>query len=120
MLYEFLLDPCDKNARENAKNLNSLLTDMGIDVTYTDISHSLKIKIDTKEYTRKKNRGAGKKRTYNTDLIQYTYGDIKTWHAQGISMQEIAKTLKISRATLYRRLKEAEELGINDSQSWMG
>lgn len=120
MLYEFILDSDSTNARENAEGLNSLLSEFGIEVTYADNSQRLKIKIDTNKYTKKKTRGAGKKRTYNTDLIQYTYGDIKNWRVQGLPMQEIAKILHVSRATLYRRLQEAEELGIKDTESWMG
>lgn len=60
---------------------------------------------DLENVERKFARGAGKKERY----LNVTPGEVRDRMAAGESAEAIAKDLGISRATLFRRLKNAEE-----------
>ena len=78
----------------------------------------LKIQFDTKKIEKCKKRGAGRPRNYRSSA--FSYGDIYRWRSEGKTTKEIIETLECSRATYYRRLKEAKDWNTSEDTRWLG
>ena len=111
----------EDNVEESLAELNKLIESLGIrfshDVTVGGES-IVKIQFDTKQIERCKKRNAGRPRKYKATA--YTYGDIHTWRREGKTTKEIIEILDCSRATYYRRLREAKMWNTTDDTRWLG
>jgi len=96
----------------NLFDLNDLLNDFGIEFKYQhddDINYNYKnliINIDTKKLHRIKNRNAGRDKKLTDNFCRIS--DVLVMK-ETMSEQDILDTLKISRSTYYRRLKNIDE-----------
>lgn len=92
-----------KDNEEAVSIINETLNKIGITVEITDYG-SLKFKKDANQHM-KMTRGAGKQRKY---FDVHKLADIEE-EIKKTSAQAVADRLGISRATLFRRIKEARE-----------
>lgn len=97
---------------EKTASLNRILRGTGIDVNFDATSECLKFNYETTCVEKKRTRGAGRNRVV-TD-ITYTVKDVREL-CKNHSKQEVCEILGVSRATFYRRLKEAEQKSDNSS-----
>ncbi len=112
--------PEDK-VEESLAEINEMIESLGIRITHDKTAGGesiLKIQFDTKKIEKNKKRGAGRPRNYRTS--SFTYGDIYKWRSEGKTTKEIIETLHCSRATYYRRLKEAQTWGTSEDTRWLG
>ncbi len=111
----------DENVEESLAEINQLISSLGI-TFFHDITAGgesvLKIQLDTKKIENCKKRRAGRPRKYKA--TSFTYGDIHTWRREGKTTKEIIEILDCSRATYYRRLKEAKKWNTEDDTRWLG
>lgn len=109
------------NVEEILAELNDLVESLGIHF-FQDTTPAggsiIKIQFDTKQIERCKKRNAGRPRNYKATA--FTYGDIHTWRREGKTTKEIIEILECSRATYYRRLKEAKNWNTADDTRWLG
>lgn len=105
------------------EQLNRLLSSFG--VTASMERNMLNICIDENMLHNQRTRKAGRKWGIQ-EACNYavsaniTYGDIRKWKEDGMKASDIAKKLKISRATYYRRMEEAEKKFYPDTRRWYG
>lgn len=97
---------------EKTASLTRILQGTGIDVIFDATAECLKFNYETSCVEKKRTRGAGRNRVV-TD-ITYTVKDVKEL-CKNHSKHEICEILGVSRATFYRRLKEAEHKSDNSS-----
>jgi len=95
---------------DNINELAELLDQIGIKITIKehDTSRkSIKFNYDINEVEKKLKRNAGRKRAYC--LLDITVEEVRERMQKGESAEMIASELGISRSTLFRKLKYAEE-----------
>lgn len=105
----------EQNLKENLEHLSDVLDEVGINLIIEDKSgDSVAVfEFDRDRIKEKRNRSAGRKRLDITEL--YTYGDILDMR-KTMTTSQIAKSLNLSRTTLYRRMKEHEENGTKPNE----
>ena len=111
----------EDNIDESLAEINEMIMSLGIHIIHDTTSGGesiLKIQFDTKKIEQSKKRGAGRPRNYKATT--FTYGDIRGWRREGKSTKEIIEILDCSRATYYRRLKEAQIWNTTDDTKWLG
>lgn len=103
----------DDQEKEKVAELNELLKDFGVSFklqqTGRNKDNSIVIYYDTEKMEQKKKRNAGAKRKY----LGYHEAAAIRERMKMESADQIAQDLGIGRATLFRRLKKAEEMGKN-------
>ena len=116
-VYSFLVRKMSHDY-EDAMKLSDALKSFGINVKYEDVSFmddkdysKLTFVFDESEVEQRRTRNAGIKVKYNEEAYDETYGSIKK-RLESETHEFVAKSLGMSRMTLYRKLKKAEELGI--------
>lgn len=111
----------DEHIEEHISEINQMIESLGIKFSHDTTMGGesiLKIQFDTVKIERCKKRGAGRPRNYRTSA--FSYGDIYKWRSEGKTTKEIIETLHCSRATYYRRLKEAKDWGTSEDTRWLG
>ena len=106
---------------ESLEEINQMIRSLGICFSHDITSGGesiIKIQFDTKKLENSKRRGAGRPRNYRTTA--YSYGDIYKWRSEGKTTKEIIEMLDCSRATYYRRLKEAKAWHTSEDTRWLG
>ena len=118
-VYSFLVRKMNNNEDE-AKRLAQALHAFGIQVRFEDTSFmdtddysKLTFVFDESEVKQKRTRNAGIKVKYSDCAYDETYGSIMT-RLESETHEVVAKSLGMSRMTLYRKLKKAEEMGIGE------
>ena len=118
-VYSFLVRKMNDNAEE-AYKLSKALENFGIQVKFENASFmddddysKLTFVFDESEVEQKRTRNAGIKIKYNEEAYDETYGSVKC-RLETETTESVAKSLGMSRMTLYRKLKKAEQLGIGD------
>lgn len=109
MLMYWLADHQSENL-ENINELAELLDGIGIKIKikeFEDSSKGIKINYDIDEIERKLKRNAGRK--HIDCLVNMTVEEVRERMNKGESAKMIASELGISRSTLFRKLKYAEE-----------
>lgn len=112
--------PEDK-VSESLKEINALIGSLGICLLHDTTAGGqsiIKLQLDTKKIENSKKRGAGRPRGYHSST--FSYGDIYAWRREGKTTKEIIEILNCSRATYYRRLKEAKLWNTSDDTKWIG
>ncbi|MBQ7918821.1 MAG: hypothetical protein IJ324_02625 [Lachnospiraceae bacterium] len=112
--------PEDK-VEDSLTEINQMIDSLGIRFIHDTTAGGesiLKIQFDTKKIEKNKKRGAGRPRNYRTST--FSYGDIYKWRSEGKTTKEIIETLHCSRATYYRRLKEAKDWNTSEDTRWLG
>ena len=112
--------PEDK-VEESLAEINKMIEFLGISFIHDTTAGGesiLKIQFDTKKIEKCKKRGAGRPRNYRTS--SFSYGDIYKWRSEGKTTREIIEILNCSRATYYRRLKEAKAWHTSEDTRWLG
>lgn len=103
----------DDQEKEKVAELNELLKDLGVSFklqqTGRNKDNSIVIYYDTEKMEQKTKRNAGAKRKY----LGYHEAAAIRERMKTESADQIAQDLGIGRATLFRRLKKAEEMGKN-------
>lgn len=96
-----------------------LLEKIGISaaITKTNSITGIEINYDKREVEKNLNRGAGRYRKYIDPMMGHNVTQIQQRRKNGESMSDIAKDFGVSQATLYRRLKEAKEDGVDYLQN---
>lgn len=98
---------------KKVSELDGLLSQVGISLeleehrTKSDVYTSLAISYNPQKIKEKLKRNAGRKGSIITG--DWTVGQIRERMEQGEIAEDIAKELGVSRATLFRKLKEAED-----------
>lgn len=108
----FWLDKPGKEEEKYLSTLNTLLKPSGASATIKkkvlsniqETIYFLDVQYDYEEYIVKSSRNAGRKKTYLDCKVDEIKDRIKE---EGVD--QVAHNLGVSRATLYRRLKEAKE-----------
>ena len=106
---------------ESLEEINALVSILGIRLLQDTTAGGetiIKLQLDTKKIENSKKRGAGRPRGYHSST--FSYGDIYAWRREGKTTKEIIEILGCSRATYYRRLKEALEWNISAETKWLG
>ena len=124
-VYSFLVRKMDQDF-EDAKKLSDALKPFSISVKYEKATFmddddycKLTFVFDESEVEQKRTRNAGIKVKYNEDAYDETYGSIKQ-RLESETQEAVAKSLGMSRMTLYRKLKKAEQLEVaNDYPIYM-
>ena len=118
-IYSFLVRKMNSNEEEAAK-LAQALRGFGIQVKFEDASFmddddysKLTFVFDESELEQKRTRNAGIKVKYNDEAYDETYGSVKL-RLETETTESVARSLGMSRMTLYRKLKKAEQLGIGN------
>ena len=118
-VYSFLVRKMNDNAEE-AYKLSKALENFGIQVKFENASfmddddyYNLMFVFDESELEQRRTRNAGVKVKYREDAYDQTYGSVKI-RLDSETQEHVAKSLGMSRMTLYRKLKKAEELGVSD------
>ena len=118
-VYSFLVRKMNSN-HEEAIRLSQALHAFGIQVKFEDASFmddddysKLTFVFDESEVEQKRTRNAGIKVKYNVEAYDETYGSVKL-RLETETQEVVAKLLGMSRMTLYRKLKKAEQLEIED------
>ena len=99
-----------KAAKRIVNDLADVLKKIGVEVEISEPTNSdkytwLSFRYDMEDVNRKFSRKSGKKERY----LDITPGEVRDRMAAGESAEAIANGLGISRATLFRRLKNAEK-----------
>jgi len=118
-VYSFLVRKMNNN-EEEADKLAQALNSFGIHVRFESTSFmddddysKLTFVFDESELEQKRTRNAGIKVKYSEEAYEETYGSIKS-RLEIETHEAVAKSLGMSRMTLYRKLKKAQELGIGN------
>ena len=118
-IYSFLVRKMNSNEEEAAK-LAQALSGFGIQVKFEDASFmddddysKLTFVFDESELEQRRTRNAGIKVKYNEEAYDETYGSVKL-RLETETTESVARSLGMSRMTLYRKLKKAEQLGIGN------
>ena len=116
-VYSFLVRKMNSNEDEASK-LSEALKSFGIQVKFEDTSFmdddnysKLTFVFDESEVEQRRTRNAGIKVKYNDEAYDETYGSVKL-RLESETCESVARSLGMSRMTLYRKLRKAEELGI--------
>ena len=116
-IYSFLVRKMNSNEEEAGK-LSQALSGFGIQVKFEDASFmddddysKLTFVFDESELEQRRTRNAGIKVKYNDEAYDETYGSVKL-RLETETTESVARSLGMSRMTLYRKLKKAEEMGI--------
>lgn len=118
---KFKLDPnpyVNDLANSQLERLNHYANFFGLN--FSVINDTLIISFDTSTMLLKRLRHAGRKHNKNMAEPGITYGDIRRWKADGMTVEEIIKKLHVSRSLYFRRMKEARELSYPDDRLWQG
>lgn len=111
----------EEKVEESLAEINQLIGSLGITISHDTTAGGesiLKLQLDTKKIENCKKRGAGRPRKYKA--TSYTYGDVYAWRREGKTTKEIIEILDCSRATYYRRLKDAKNWNTPDDTKWLG
>ena len=118
-VYSFLVRKINGNADEAAK-LAQALSSFGIQVRFEDTTFmddndysKLTFVFDESEVEQRRTRNAGIKVKYSEEAYGETYGSVKL-RLESETYESVARSLGMSRMTLYRKLKKAEELEIGN------
>lgn len=118
-VYSFLVRKMNHDY-EDAMKLADALKSFGINVKYEDTSFmddqdysKLTFIFDEAEVEQRRTRNAGIKIKYNEEAYEETYGSVKK-RLDSETHEAVSKSLGMSRMTLYRKLKKAEEMGIGE------
>jgi len=118
-IYSFLLRKMHGNDEEIMK-LSKALKSFGVQVKFEDTSFMdeddygrLTFVFEESELEQKRTRNAGIKVKYSEDAYDETYGSILK-RLKSETQESVAKSLGMSRMTLYRKLKKAEELSVTE------
>lgn len=118
-VYSFLVRKMNSNWDE-ANKLSQALKSFGIQVKFEDTTFmddndysKLTFVFDETQLEQKRTRNAGIKVKYNEDAYDETYGSIKR-RLETETNDAVAKSLGMSRMTLYRKLKKAEEIDVGE------
>ena len=118
-VYSFLVRKMNRDAEEVMK-LSKALKPFGVNVKFEETSFmddddycKLTLVFDENELEQKRTRNAGIKVKYNDEAYDETYGSIKR-RLKTETQEAVAKSLGMSRMTLYRKLKKAEEMDAGD------
>lgn len=111
----------EDNVKESLEEINGLIGSLGITLLH-DITAGgesiIKLQLDAKQIENIRKRSAGRPRNYRSSA--FSYGDIYNWRKEGKTTKEIIEILGCSRATYYRRLKEAMEWNTSEETKWLG
>ncbi len=111
----------EDHVEESLAEINEMIENLGIkfyhDVT-TGGESIIKIQLDSQRIDEVRKRGAGRPRNYRSS--EFSYGNIFQWRKEGKTTKEIIEILDCSRATYYRRLKEARQWNTSDDTKWLG
>ena len=114
-VYSFLVRKMNDN-QEEAMKLSQALKAFGIQVKFEDTSFmddddysKLTFIFDESEVEQKRTRNAGIKVKYNDEAYDETYGSVKR-RLETETSESVAKSLGMSRMTLYRKMKKAEQM----------
>lgn len=117
-IYNFLMRKMRGN-EEEVERLAKTLKPFGVDVRFEPSSfmddddyYKLILVVDEEALEQKRTRNAGVKVKYNDAAYNETIGSIKE-RVKKESQEAVARSLGMSRMTLYRKLKKAEELGVD-------
>ena len=118
-VYSFLVRKMNDNVDE-AYKLAEALKAFGVQVRFEDTFFmddndysKLTFVFDETELEQRRTRNAGVKVKYNDEAYDETYGSIKM-RLESETTESVARSLGMSRMTLYRKLKKAEQLSIGD------
>lgn len=118
-VYSFLVRKMNSNEEESAK-LAHALSLFGIQVRFEDTSFmddndysKLTFIFDESEVEQRRTRNAGIKVKYSEEAYDETYGSVKL-RLESETYEAVARSLGMSRMTLYRKLKKAEQLDIGN------
>lgn len=118
-VYSFLVRKMNSN-EEEADKLAQVLKSFGIQVRFEDASFmddndysKLTFVFDESDLEQRRTRNAGIKIKYNEEAYEETYGSVKK-RLDSETHEAVSKSLGMSRMTLYRKLKKAEEMGIGE------
>ena len=117
--YSFLVRKLSGN-KEEAVKLAEALRSFGVQVKLEETKfmddddyYNLTFKFDESELEQRRTRNAGVKVKYREDAYDQTYGSVKI-RLDSETQEQVAKSLGMSRMTLYRKLKKAEEMGVSN------
>ena len=118
-VYSFLVRKMSSNEDEVDK-LAQALSGFGIQIKFEDTIFmdnnnysKLTFIFDEDEVEQRRTRNAGIKVKYRDEAYDETYGSVKL-RLESETHEAVAKALGMSRMTLYRKLKKAENTGIGD------
>ena len=118
-IYSFLVRKMNSN-EEEAFRLAKALSSFGIQVKFEDTTFmddndysKLTFVFDESEVEQRRTRNAGIKVKYSDEAYDETYGSIKI-RLESETTESVARSLGMSRMTLYRKLKKAEQLNIGN------
>lgn len=118
-VFSFLVRKMNSNEEEVFK-LTQALSGFGIQVKFEDTSFmddddysKLTFVFDESEVEQRRTRNAGVKVKYSDQAYDETYGSVKV-RLESETHEAVAKSLGMSRMTLYRKIKKAEDAGIGD------
>ena len=118
-VYSFLVRKMNAN-QEEAMKLSKALKAFGIQVKFEDTSFmddddysKLTFIFDESEVEQKRTRNAGIKVKYNDEAYDETYGSVKR-RLETETSEVVAKSLGMSRMTLYRKMKKAEQMEVSE------
>lgn len=118
-VYSFLVRKLNGNDEE-VRELSKALKPFGVQVKFEETTFmddddycKLTLVFDENELEQRRTRNAGIKVKYNENAYDETYGSIK-YRLKTETQESVAKALGMSRMTLYRKLKKAEELEVSE------
>ena len=118
-IYSFLVRKMNDSELE-AEKLSNALKGFGIQVKFENTTFmdedkysKLTFVFDESEVQQKRTRNAGIKVKYSETAYDETYGSLKL-RLETETQEDVAKSLGISRMTLYRKLKKAEQMKAAD------
>lgn len=118
-VYSFLVRKMNNDAYE-AMKLSKALENFGIQVKYEDTSFmdnddysKLTFIFDEYQVQQIRTRNAGIKVKYNDEAYDETYGSVLK-RMETETQESVAKALGMSRMTLYRKMKKAEQLNVSE------
>ena len=118
-VYSFLVRKMNNDAYE-AMKLSKALENFGIQVKYEDTSFmdnddysKLTFVFDEYQVQQIRTRNAGIKVKYNDEAYDETYGSVLK-RMETETQESVAKALGMSRMTLYRKIKKAEQLNVSE------
>lgn len=90
-------------------DLTDIFKKMGIEVTDADENKYLRINFDTQEVKNKLKRNAGREKKKLESQI--SVAEVRERMQKGETGEQIAKEIGISRASLFRKMKDAKQHG---------
>ena len=102
----------ERENKSSVELLQSVLKELKVDTEFDEVKRELKFSFDTELIKKLRTRNAGAKVKELNDL--YSMREIEEMQ-KTMTGTEIAKTIGISRALYFKRLKEHRELGYNES-----